>query len=182
LPASPRRAEASTQVGRLPPRHEHLLSRERDLRSRRLRLELDAGLGKVVALLEHRERRDQIAGSDGGQPLLLLLLAPERRDRTRSHGGGEDRRREQRPARLLGEHDEVLPLKSRAAVLFGHDEAGPAELGDLFPQARVVRILRSHHGAHPFERALRVEETPNAGLELFLVCAEAEFHGQRSFH
>src|SRR6185503_1045751 len=131
-------------------------------------------------LLEHRERADPIAQGQRGEerpgpPPAGFGQCACRDDRAR-----DERPRHARAPHLLDERQRVTDGAAAAAQLDRHEEAGPAERGDLLPEIgreapRVEREL-----LHALGRAALLEQGARRLLEQLLRPREGKIHQARA--
>ena len=125
----------------------------------------------AVALLLERDGAAQRARRERPQQVGRLEAA---RREGREHGRRVVRTGERETAHLLHHHVHVDEPEAEAAVLLGHQQAGPPDVGDLLPDLVGEAALVVGHGPHVGPGRLALEELADAGSERVLIVGERE--------
>ena len=105
------------------------------------------------------DRAGQLARGEAGEPALALLGRAGVLDQRRREHGRQERDGGDGAPELLAEDRELDRAEALAAVLLGDGDAGPAELGELLPEAVVgaagLGVLADALGVGAVRRAAR---------------------------
>ncbi len=162
----------------MPVEHEALRTREHEAIATAARNHRDFAGTEAAARLGDGERRETASLRDRRQPFPCsrALARGEQRRRRQAHTR-QERRAEQRCAHFFEQRNQLDEAESRAAVLFGDRDTGPAELRrDALPRAGVEAEVARHRGAHLLGSGVIREERARRATQFLLLLGEDEFH------
>ena len=176
-PSSARRTAHTIEIGDVGVGHEELGAGERPTAGLGARNGRHAFEIPARARFEKRERREPAAVADAGQPAPRCAVVAGMHQRATADDRAEERSGH-RDAPHLAEHDgELEHAEAGATVLFGEDQAQPAEHRQL-PPCRVGGAARvRHHRAHVAHRRDRRQHVACGALQERLLGSEREVHG-----